>query len=160
MCSPALFQNMLILCFHNIFVLCLYNLYAYTILLSTSKTSGMIWNWEPNAAQYANWSGFIQRLAARDIRMMVYLNPLLRNVSSIPGLAHYYFDDAMRLGYFVRSADGSGAIDRQCTRGFLADTASQNVGSSIGKMCFFTGFPRANVERIIFSRHDRFAAHS
>lgn len=74
----------------------------------------MIWNWEPNAAQYANWSGFIQRLAARDIRMMVYLNPLLRNVSSIPGLAHYYFDDAMRLGYFVRSADGSGAIGRQC----------------------------------------------
>ena len=68
----------------------------------------MIWNWEPNAAQYANWSVFIQRLAARDIRMMVYLNPLLRNVSSIPGLAHYYFDDAMRLGYFVRSADGSG----------------------------------------------------
>lgn len=38
--------------------------------------------------------------------MMVYLNPLLRNVSSIAGLKHYYFEEAYAKGYFVLDARG------------------------------------------------------
>ncbi len=62
-----------------------------------------------NSAQYSDWAGFLASLQTHQppIRMMVYLNPMLRNLSSIPGLAHYYFQEAAAKGYFVHNADGS-----------------------------------------------------
>jgi alpha-glucosidase len=64
------------------------------------------WNWEVDESHYPGWSDLVSYLDAHGIRMMVYVNPYLVDVSGKAGSKRNLFREANEKGYLVRNRAG------------------------------------------------------
>lgn len=71
----------------------------------TAIGSQLWWNWERDAAQYPDWPGLRDWLAAGGIRLLGYVNPFLVDVSQRQPRRNLYAEAATR-GYLVQQAQG------------------------------------------------------
>jgi alpha-glucosidase (family GH31 glycosyl hydrolase) len=65
------------------------------------------WNWEPDREVYPNWEQLVQNLRNKDIRMMIYINTFLADVTNKTSYTRNMFEEALTLGYFAKNADGT-----------------------------------------------------
>ncbi len=73
----------------------------------TTFGSQLWWNWEVDEARYPGWADLVADLEADGVRVMVYVNPNLVDVSEKPGARRNLFREALEKGYLVRRPDGS-----------------------------------------------------
>jgi alpha-glucosidase len=73
----------------------------------TTFGSQLWWNWEVDEERYPNWDDLVQDLKADGVRVMVYVNPNLVDVSEKPNARRNLFQEALEKGYLVRRPDGS-----------------------------------------------------
>src|SRR5690606_33043338 len=71
----------------------------------TAIGSQLWWNWERDAAQYPDWPGLRDWLAAGGIRLLGYVNPFLVDVGQRQPRRNLYAEAATR-GYLVQQAQG------------------------------------------------------
>lgn len=75
--------------------------------VTTSIGEQVLWNWVLNDTQYPDWASFVSGLAARNIRVLCYVNPMFRDVPpSLAEVRRNLFQEAEDAGYFVRAGDG------------------------------------------------------
>ena len=67
----------------------------------------VLWNWVQNPQDHPGWADFVADLDAQGIRVLCYVNPMLRDVppQSEP-VPRDLYDEALAGGYFVRDAEG------------------------------------------------------
>jgi alpha-glucosidase len=73
----------------------------------TSFGQQLWWSWSVDPQRYPDWNGLVQRLAAKGIRVMTYVNPFLADVAERGPAYRNYFAEADRQGFLVRKRDGS-----------------------------------------------------
>lgn len=73
----------------------------------TSFGKQLWWNWELDRERYPDWDLQRREFDAAGIRLMVYINPFLVDVSEKPGATQNLFKEALDRGYLIRKADGS-----------------------------------------------------
>ncbi len=76
----------------------------------TSFGQQLWWNWELDEAHYAGWPALRDELAARGIRLLSYVNPMLVDVAGKAGARRNLFAEAAAQGFLVRTADGQPAL--------------------------------------------------
>lgn len=64
------------------------------------------WDWQRDAERYPDWHGMRERLEAKGVRVLVYVNPFLAPMHERPGGRPALFDVAAAAGYFVKGPDG------------------------------------------------------
>jgi len=64
------------------------------------------WDWQRDEGRYPDWHGMLERLAARGVRVLTYVNPFLAPMDDRPGGRPALFDEAEAAGYFVKNASG------------------------------------------------------
>lgn len=74
---------------------------------ATSFGSQLWWNWEVDYDRYPGWDELARDLNADGVRVMVYLNPNLADVSEKPNARRNLFQEALENGYLVKKPDGS-----------------------------------------------------
>lgn len=65
------------------------------------------WDWQRDPERYPDWHGMRERLEAKGVRVLVYVNPFLAPMHERPGGRTALFDVADAAGYFVRGPDGA-----------------------------------------------------
>lgn len=65
------------------------------------------WNWELDKSRYPNWEGFRENLTEENIRIMLYVNPYLSDVSEKENFRRNMFAEAKRKGYLVKNEKGN-----------------------------------------------------
>lgn len=73
---------------------------------TTSFGKQLWWNWEVDYDRYPGWDEMVADLRAEDIRVMVYVNPYVVDVSDKPNARRNLFKEALENGYLVKNADG------------------------------------------------------
>lgn len=73
----------------------------------TTFGSQLWWNWEVDEDRYPGWNDLVADLKADGVRVMVYVNPNLVDVSEKPNARRNLFQEALEKGYLVRRPDGS-----------------------------------------------------
>ncbi len=73
----------------------------------TTFGSQLWWNWEVDEDRYPGWDDLVADLKADGVRVMVYVNPNLVDVSEKPNARRNLFQEALEKGYLVRKPDGS-----------------------------------------------------
>lgn len=74
---------------------------------STLIAERLWWNWEPAKNLYPNWPELVAQLNQRDVKVLIYFNPYLSDVShSEHTFQRNLFAEAMDQDYFVRERNG------------------------------------------------------
>lgn len=73
---------------------------------STSFGKQLWWNWVLDEEQYPEWDRLRRELAAREIRLLTYINPFLADVSEKPHASRNLFQEAAEQGFLVRDQAG------------------------------------------------------
>ena len=67
----------------------------------------VLWNWIQNPNTHPGWDGFVQRMNAQGVRVMCYINPMLRPLPGDAGpLRRDLFSEGDAAGYFVKNEEG------------------------------------------------------
>ena len=64
------------------------------------------WDWQLNRDRYPEWEAMVAGLAERGVKVMVYCNPFLADMTTRPGARPDLYGEAAERGYFVRRASG------------------------------------------------------
>ncbi|MCG2788012.1 MAG: alpha-glucosidase [Anaerolineae bacterium] len=73
---------------------------------STSFGKQLWWNWEVDYERYPGWDEMVSDLNESNIRVMVYLNPYVVDVSEKPNARRNLFQEAVENGYLVKNQQG------------------------------------------------------
>ncbi len=73
---------------------------------TTSFGKQLWWNWEVDDERYPGWDEMVSDLNESGIRIMVYLNPYLVDVSEKPNARRNLFQEALDNGYLVKNPQG------------------------------------------------------
>ena len=73
---------------------------------TTSFGKQLWWNWEVNNQRYPAWNGLVNDLNNEGIRMMVYVNPYLVDVTNNPDAQRSLFQEALEAGYLIHTLNG------------------------------------------------------
>ncbi len=73
----------------------------------TSFGSQLWWNWEVDYDRYPGWDHLVQELNDNGIRVMVYINPNLVDVTGKPNVRRNLFQEAIENDYLVKNTGGS-----------------------------------------------------
>lgn len=73
---------------------------------TTSFGKQLWWNWEVDYDRYPGWDEMVADMRADDIRVMVYLNPYVVDVSEKPNARRNLFQEAVENGYLVKNKQG------------------------------------------------------
>ncbi|KAG9454902.1 hypothetical protein H6P81_007806 [Aristolochia fimbriata] len=68
--------------------------------------SQLWWNWEVDKIHYPGWAQLVQDLCRENIRVMAYCNPCLVPMNDKPNVQKNLFDEAQKLGIFVKDRTG------------------------------------------------------
>lgn len=74
---------------------------------TTSFGSQLWWNWEVDYDQYPGWDEMVQNLNDDGVRVLVYINPNLVDVSEKPNARRNLYQEAHENGYLVQTPDGA-----------------------------------------------------
>jgi alpha-glucosidase len=74
---------------------------------TTSFGKQLWWNWELDTEQYPGWDKLVADLKKDNVRVLLYINPNLVDVSDKPNARRNLFKEAMENGYLIKKADGS-----------------------------------------------------
>lgn len=73
---------------------------------TTSFGKQLWWNWEVDYDRYPGWDEMVAEMRADDIRVMVYLNPYVVDVSEKPNARRNLYREALENGYLVKNQQG------------------------------------------------------
>ena len=73
---------------------------------TTSFGKQLWWNWEVDYDRYPNWDEMVADMRAQDIRVMVYLNPYVVDVSEKPNARRNLFQEALQNDFLVKNQQG------------------------------------------------------
>jgi alpha-glucosidase len=74
---------------------------------TTSFGKQLWWSWSVDRAHYPDWDALVAELAARDVRVLTYVNPFMVDAGERgPGYPNH-FAEARARGFLVRAADGN-----------------------------------------------------
>jgi len=65
------------------------------------------WNWEVSRDVYPNFEQLVSTLKSKGIRMLIYINPFLADVTNKTTYERNLFKEALALGFFAHNPDGS-----------------------------------------------------
>jgi alpha-glucosidase len=72
----------------------------------TSFGKQLWWNWEADKDRYPGWEQLVSGMGADGVRMMVYVNPFLVDVSEKSNARRNLFKEAEDKGYLVKNRNG------------------------------------------------------
>ncbi len=116
------------------------------------------WNWELDKGRYPNWDSFRENLTEDNIRIMVYINPYLSDVSEKENYRRNMFEEAKNKGYLVKNEEGNpymikntsfaaGILDltnpaaRSWMREIIQEKIVENIGASGWMADYGEGLP-------------------
>ncbi|PKN93816.1 MAG: alpha-glucosidase [Chloroflexi bacterium HGW-Chloroflexi-6] len=73
---------------------------------TTSFGKQLWWNWEVDYDRYPGWDDMVADLGESDIRVMVYINPYVVDVSEKPNARRNLYQEALENGYLVKNPQG------------------------------------------------------
>ena len=73
---------------------------------TTSFGKQLWWNWELDEERYPDWEQLQSELAAKDIKVLTYINPFVTDVSDKPTYERRLFQEAVDQGFLVRDEAG------------------------------------------------------
>lgn len=73
---------------------------------TTSFGKQLWWNWQLDGDHYPDWAQLVDDLAAASIRVLIYNNSFLADVSAKPNVGRNLFREAADLGYLVQTEAG------------------------------------------------------
>lgn len=73
---------------------------------TTSFGKQLWWNWEVDYDRYPGWDEMVAELRADHIRVMVYLNPYVVDVSEKPNARRNLFQEALENGFLAKNKQG------------------------------------------------------
>jgi len=73
---------------------------------ATSFGKQLWWNWEVDYQHYPGWDAMVSDLNDDGVRVMVYLNPYLVDVSEKPNANRNLFQEALENGYLIKNPQG------------------------------------------------------
>jgi alpha-glucosidase (family GH31 glycosyl hydrolase) len=73
---------------------------------TTSFGKQLWWNWEVDYDRYPGWDEMVAEMRADDIRVMVYLNPYVVDVSEKPNARRNLYREALENGFLVKNKQG------------------------------------------------------
>ena len=73
---------------------------------TTSFGKQLWWNWEVDYDRYPDWDKMVSDLNKQDIRVMVYLNPYVVDVSEKPNARRNLYQEALENDYLVKNQKG------------------------------------------------------
>ncbi|MBK9122632.1 MAG: alpha-glucosidase [Chloroflexi bacterium] len=73
----------------------------------TSFGSQLWWNWQLDTMHYPAWDSLSEELANDGVRLLIYVNPYLADISEKPGGGRNLYQEAVSKGYVVRRQDAS-----------------------------------------------------
>ena len=133
------------------------------------------WNWVLNSQQHPGWTDYRANLEARDIKLLCYVNPMLRDLTQeLAPTARNLFQEATKAGYFVTDAAGDdyllrmtafevGLLDltnpgaRTWMKGVLLEEMLQNAGCAGWMVDFAEGLP---FDALLFSGQSPYGYHN
>ena len=100
--SSAIVQDLL---YHDAAVAAIWN-QTWSGVSKTFIGEQVLWNWVQNPHYHPGWDNYVAELAALDIRVMCYINPMFRDLPEDAGEVKNLFQEGLENGHYVRNQAG------------------------------------------------------